>query len=74
MLETDLVLPSTIRRISSSPLAAARSNRERAIGSYQALTLMAALSSRRLKRRVAEGRVAFVVEVVVGILLAILLK
>jgi hypothetical protein len=47
------------------------------------LTLMAGLSSRRLKRRVAEGRVAsvfffffffFFVVVVVGILFAILLR
>src|SRR5215208_6463788 len=62
------LLPSTIRR--TSPPWEARSNRQRAMGSYQTLTLTAALSNRRLKRRVAEGRVAFVV----GILFAILLK
>lgn len=61
--------PSTIRRTSPPRLWARHSSKRRARGSYHSPTRMAALLTSRPRRRTAEGRVAFVV----GILLATLL-
>ena len=71
MLETYLAAIDDRSDLALSLRRRAFQNRERAIGSYRALSLMAALPNRGLKRRVAQGRVALVV---VGISSAVLLE